>query len=76
MTLRELLASRNQTPGDLAAALGVLQANVSRWCSGKRVPRLSTALRIGAALNAVPIPGKNGWEFLPDEEADADRENG
>ena len=71
MTLRELIRHRNLTQTDLAAALGVSQAMVSKWVNGKRNPKWQTATRIAGALNAVvvvnpPHKGAN-WNYTPVE---------
>jgi len=50
--LRELRTARGMTPTGLGAAVGVTEAAVRQWESGKRVPRLrlDQALRLTRAL--------------------------
>lgn len=68
MTLRELIAHRRTTQSQLAAALGVSQAMVSKWVRGKRKPKLETAARIARALNAEIQVTEAGVDYIPGEE--------
>lgn len=46
MTLSEYLDAKKLTQQDFAAIMGVRQATVSRWCSGKAAPSIETAIAI------------------------------
>jgi transcriptional regulator with XRE-family HTH domain len=75
MTLRKLLSYRGKTQSQLAAALGVSQAMVSKWVRGKRNPKWQTAARIAGALGAVvhaSVPRQGGeWNYTPVEDSPA-----
>ena len=68
MTLRKLLSYRGKTQSQLAAALGVSQAMVSKWVRGDRKPKLETALRIAGALDAEIQVTEAGVDYVPGEE--------
>ena len=68
MTLRELIRHRHKTQTELAAALGVSQAMVSKWVRGDRKPKLETALRIAGALDAKIQVTEAGFDYIPGEE--------
>lgn len=68
MTLRELIAHRNQTQAALAARLGVTQAMVSKWVTGSRRPKWETAYKLAGALDAVVCRCPDGWEYVPNED--------
>jgi transcriptional regulator with XRE-family HTH domain len=55
MTLRELIQHRQTTGAALGRALGWSRATVSDYVTGRRRPKLETAARIAAALDAVVI---------------------
>lgn len=68
MTLRELLTHRATTQSQLAAALGVSQAMVSKWVRGERNPKWQTAARIAGALDAGIQVTEAGFDYIPGEE--------
>jgi transcriptional regulator with XRE-family HTH domain len=68
MTLRELLSYRGKTQSQLAAALGVSQAMVSKWVRGDRKPKWQTAARIAGALGAEIKVTEAGFDYIPGEE--------
>lgn len=85
MTLRQLIQYRQTTQAAVARSLGWKPQTLSKYVSGKRSPKLKTALNIAAALDAVVVmPSKPGGEFryrpAPEpgtqDDAEADRENG
>jgi transcriptional regulator with XRE-family HTH domain len=59
---------RATTQSQLAAALGVSQAMVSKWVRGERNPKLETALRIAGALGAGIQVTEAGVNYIPGEE--------
>jgi transcriptional regulator with XRE-family HTH domain len=64
MTLRELIQHRQTTGAALGRALGWSRATVSDYVTGRRRPKLETAARIAAALDAVVIvPRDKGAPF-------------
>lgn len=64
MTLRELINHRATTQAAVARSLGWKPQTLSKYVSGKRSPKLKTALNIAAALDAVVVmPSKPGKEF-------------
>lgn len=66
MNLRELLTARAVTQSDLAEKLGITQAPISRWVTGKRRMKYETAARIAAALDALVVKKVGGeWVFRP-----------
>jgi len=66
MNLQELMTARAVTQSELAARLGITQAPISRWVTGKRNMKYSTAARIAAALDALVARRKgNEWVFVP-----------
>lgn len=50
-TLRQLLASRDMTQLELAERAGVSEPALSHWISGKRIPRLDSALSVALQLD-------------------------
>lgn len=77
MTLRELLAHRRTTQSQVAAALGVTQAMVSKWVRGERKPKLETAHRLADALHAEPVPPETPggkWTYRPVEDSPAQKD--
>ena len=64
MTLRELIKHRQTTGAALGRALGWSRTTVSDYVTGRRRPKLETAARIAAALDAVVIvPRDKGAPF-------------
>jgi transcriptional regulator with XRE-family HTH domain len=52
--LKEVMRRRKCLPSQLAAALGVSHATVSRWLSAKDVPNIRSCQRL-AAYSGVPL---------------------
>ena len=50
MKFQELLVKQNSSQRDLANALSVSQPLISFWCTGKRVPRMTTCIQIAEVL--------------------------
>lgn len=66
MNLRQLLTARAVTQSELAERLGITQAPISRWVTGKRDMKYKTAARIAAALDAQVAGNEGGeWVFVP-----------
>jgi len=66
MNLRELMTYCAVTQSELAARIGITQAPISRWVTGKRNMNYSTAARIAAALDALVAGNEGGeWVFVP-----------
>ncbi len=57
--LRVALAEEGLRQSDLAAALGLTQASVSAWVTGKTEPAATTVFKVEAVLNVRqgPYPG-------------------
>ena len=53
MGLKELMAKRNLTQGQLAAKVAVSQQAVSKWEKGQTVPRHKLWGRLAAALDCT-----------------------
>ena len=58
--LAQVLAERELSQRDLANALGVSDAAVSRWVKGERLPSLGMALLISQKLR---VPVAQLWNF-------------
>lgn len=58
--------ARAVTQSELSERLGITQAPISRWVTGKRKMKYDTAARIAAALDAQVIGNEGGeWVFQP-----------
>lgn len=67
MTLRELIAHRQTTGAALGRALGWSRSTVSDYVTSRRNPKWETAAAIAAALDAIAIRKRRGWDYVPVE---------
>lgn len=58
--IREYLAKRNMTQGELAGLLDTTEANLSRVINGVHLPGLILALKIKAATDGYVVPDDFG----------------
>lgn len=63
MTLAQYLLAHSISQADFAARLGTSDATVSRWASGKMIPRREMIARIAAETAGAVNPAS--WFNLP-----------
>ncbi|TMC05626.1 MAG: helix-turn-helix transcriptional regulator [Chloroflexi bacterium] len=53
--LDNALAARSMSPSELARRMGISEVEVSRWRTGRTVPRAASVRRMADALGEVPV---------------------